>query len=291
VDDIAAKITRMALDLGAKDAVSQVVIDRNYQIRFSQNQPAIANEWRKTFGQVFLNHDGRLVSGEIADLTKIPETVGRLVKIAKASQANPDFVGLAKGPFKYRRLASDPKVAKLMDGSDYVTAAIDGALEEGAKETAGSFWRYYEEHYLHSSNGARSKDVKTGLYLSIRALAGPESSGHGVSLATHTTTFDPSGAGHKAGKIASLAKGPKGGTAGSYDIVFDPLILGSLIGQLGGCASAYSVSAGFSPLVDKLGKKVASSSVTLTDDGRVRLDFVNPRNDNIEILLTARRRR
>ena len=33
------------------------------------------------------------------------------------------------------------------------------------------------------------------------------------------------------------------------------------------------------------------ATVTLTDDGRVRLDFVNPRNDNIEILLTARRRR
>jgi hypothetical protein len=31
-------------------------------------------------------------------------------------------------------------------------------------------------------------------------------------------------------------------------------------------------------------------TVSRTDDGRVRLDFVNPRNDNIEVLVTARRR-
>lgn len=32
------------------------------------------------------------------------------------------------------------------------------------------------------------------------------------------------------------------------------------------------------------------ATVTLTDDGRVRLDFVNPRNDDIAVLVTARRR-
>ncbi|HEX7122520.1 MAG TPA: hypothetical protein VF178_09150, partial [Gemmatimonadaceae bacterium] len=32
------------------------------------------------------------------------------------------------------------------------------------------------------------------------------------------------------------------------------------------------------------------ATVSLTPDGRVRLDFVNPRNDNIQVLVTARRR-
>ena len=267
MEDIAEKIVTTALGFGAKDAVGQVVVDRNYQIRFSQNQPAIANEWRKTFGQAFLNYDGRIVGGEISDLNQIPETVGRLVKIAKGSQPNPEFMGLAKGPFKYRRVASDPKVAKLMDGSDYVETAIGGALEEGAKDTAGSFWRYYKEYYLHTSNNVSAKNRGVGLYLSIRAHAGPESSGHGVACATRMAAFDPERAGHKAGRIATLAKDPKAGTPGAYDVVFDPLILGSLIDQLGNRASAYSVAAGFSPLGGKLGKKVASSLVTLFDDG------------------------
>ena len=267
MEDIAEKIVETALGFGAKDAVGRIVVDRNYQIRFSQNQPAIANEWRKTSGYAFLNYEGRLVGGEVPDLAQIPETVGRLVKIAKSSQPNPDFVGLAKGPFKYTRLATDPKVVKLMDGSDHVAAAIGGALAEGAKETAGSFWRYHEEQFLHTSNGASGSDVSTGLYVSIRAHAGPESSGHGVSCATRTSAFDPERAGHKAGRIAALAKDPVAGTPGAYDVVFDPLIFGSLIEQMGGRASAYSVAAGFSPLGGKLGKKVASNLVTLFDDG------------------------
>ncbi len=33
------------------------------------------------------------------------------------------------------------------------------------------------------------------------------------------------------------------------------------------------------------------ATVTRTDDGRIRLDFVNPRNDEIQVLIVARRRR
>lgn len=33
------------------------------------------------------------------------------------------------------------------------------------------------------------------------------------------------------------------------------------------------------------------TTVSLMTDGRIRLDFINPRNDNIEVLITARRRR
>jgi PmbA protein len=278
MEDIAEKIVATAQGFGARDSVGRVVVDRNYQIRFSQNEPAIANEWRKTTGSAFLNYDGRIVGGEIPDLAQIPEAVGRLVKIAKGSQPNPEFVGLAKGPFKYKRIATDPNVVKLMDGSSFVEEAIGGALEEGAKETAGSFWRYHEEQFQHTSNGASGSDVSSGLYLSIRAHAGPESSGHGVSCATRKSAFDPERAGRKAGRIAALAKDPKPGTPGAYDVVFDPLIFGSLIDQLGGRSSAYSVAAGFSPLVGKLGKKVAASMVTLFDDatadtlGRRRFD-------------------
>src|SRR3989304_4401319 len=58
--------------------------------------------------------------------------------------------------------------------------------------------------------------------------------GRGVGGATRMSQFDPEKAGHKAGKIAALAKDPVGGEAGTYDIVFDPLILGSLIDQIGG---------------------------------------------------------
>ena len=267
MEDHAERIVKEATKQGAQDAVAEVVVDRNHQIRFAQNQPVIVNRWRKQIASVFLAHDKRVVVGEITNFAKIPVTIAKLIKVAKASQPNPEFVGIAKGPFNYGRAAVDPGILALEDGGDYVQAAIDGALEEGAKETAGSFWRYDEEHFLNTSNGVSAQDRRVGLYLSIRALVSLESSGHGVSCATKVSQFHPESAGHKAGRIAALAKKPRGGTPGKYDIVFDPLIFGSLIDQVGNRASAYAVAAGLSPYGDKLGKPVASPVVTLYDDG------------------------
>ena len=267
MEDYAERIVDKALKLGCQDAVADVIVNRSYQIRFAQNQVVISNQWRETSASVFLVYNKRVIASEIKDLTKLDAAVENLVKIAKASRENPDYAGLAEGPFKYDRLTVDKRIVDLMDGSDFVEAAIHGATAEGAKECAGSFWKYDEEHSLRTSNGVKGYDHRASLYLSIRALMSLESSGHGVACATRMSQFDPEKAGHKAGKIAALAKDPVGGEAGTYDIVFDPLILGSLIDQIGGRSSAYIVMAGLSPFAKKIGKLVASKIVTITDDG------------------------
>jgi len=267
MEDYAERIVDKALKLGCQDAVADVIGNRSYQIRFAQNQVVISNQWRETSASVFLVYNKRVIASEIKDLTKLDAAVENLVKIAKASRENPDYAGLAEGPFKYDRLTVDKRIVDLMDGSDFVEAAIHGATAEGAKECAGSFWKYDEEHSLRTSNGVKGYDHRASLYLSIRALMSLESSGHGVACATRMSQFDPEKAGHKAGKIAALAKDPVGGEAGTYDIVFDPLILGSLIDQVGGRSSAYIVMAGLSPFAKKIGKRVASKIVTITDDG------------------------
>src|SRR3972149_6433751 len=241
MEDHAERIVKEATKQGAQDAVAEVVVDRNHQIRFAQNQPVIVNRWRKRIASVFLAHDKRVVVGEITNFAKIPVTIAKLIKVAKASQPNPEFVGIAKGPFNYGRAAVDPGILALEDGGGYVQAALDGAPEEGAKETAGSCWRYDEEHFLNTSNGVAAQDRRVGLYLSIRALVSLESSGHGVSCATKVSQFHPESAGHKAGRIAALAEKPRGGASAG--------------------------AAGLSPYGDKLGKPVASPVVTLYDDG------------------------
>jgi len=267
MEDHAERIVDKALELGCQDAVADVIVNRSYQIRFAQNQVVISNQWRETSASVFLVYNQRVIASDLKDLTKLDAAVENLVKIAKASRENPDYAGLAEGPFKYDRLAVDKRIVDLMDGSDFVEAAINGATAEGAQECAGSFWKYDEEHSLRTSNGVKGYDHRASLYLSIRALMSLESSGHGVACATRMSQFDPEKAGHKAGKIAALAKNPVGGEAGTYDIVFDPLILGSLIDQVGGRSSAYTVMAGLSPFAKKIGKRVASKIVTITDDG------------------------
>jgi len=267
MEDYAERIVDKALDLGCQDAVADVTVNRSYQIRFAQNEVVISNRWRETTASVFLVHNKRVVASDIKDFTKLDAAMENLVKIAKSSKENPDYGGIAEGPFKYDRLVVDKRIVDLMHGSDYVQAAVNGALAEGAKECAGSFWKYDEEHYLRTSNGVRGYDHRASLYLSIRALVSLESSGHGIACGTKLSQFDPEKAGRKAGRIASLAKNPVGGEAGTYDVVFDPLIFGSMIDQVGGRASAFIVLAGLSPYAKKIGKRVAAGTVTVEDDG------------------------
>ncbi len=267
MEDLASQIVDRAQKLGCQDAVADLVQNRSYQIRFAQNEPVISNRWRESYASVFLVYDKRVVATDLKDLSDIDGSLERLVKIAKASQRNPEYAGIAKGRFHYAPYRPDPKVLALTDGADHVEAAIHGALEEGAKECAGSFWRYEDEHFLATSNGVEAHDHRASLYLSIRALVSLESSGHGIACASRLSRFDPARAGHKAGRIAALAKNPKRGQAGQYDVVFDPLIFATLTDQVAGRLSAYAVLAGFSPFGKMVGKRVASPEVTMWDDG------------------------
>ncbi len=267
MEDLAARIVKKAQQLGCQDAVADLVTNRSYQIRFARNEPVISNRWRESYASVFLVYDKRVVATDVKDLTDVDASLERLVKIAKASERNPEYAGIAKGHFRYAPARPDPKVLALQDGSDYVDAAVNGALAQGAKECAGSFWRYEDEHFLATSNGVEAHDHRAGLYLSIRALVSLESSGHGIAAASRLSRFDPERVGAKAGRVAALAKNPKRGEAGRFTVVFDPLIFGTLTGQVAGRLGAYSVLAGFSPFKGKIGKRIASPAVTMWDDG------------------------
>src|SRR5213596_1812872 len=172
MEDVASRIVDKAIALGCQDAVADVVENRSYQIRFARNEAVISNQWRESNASVFVVHGKRVVASDVRDLSKTDEAVERLVKIAKTSQANPDYAGIAKGPFRYARTRPDPKVLSLNEGGKYVEAAVGGALDQGAKECAGSFWKYEDEHFLATSNGAEGHDHRASLYLSNRAAMG-----------------------------------------------------------------------------------------------------------------------
>src|SRR5207247_11466044 len=120
MEDIACRIVDKAVSLGCKDAVADVIENRSYQIRFARNEAVISNQWRESSASVFLVHDKRVVATDIKDLTKAVEAVERLVKIARASQPNPEYAGIAKGPFRYARTRTDPKVITLDEGGTSV---------------------------------------------------------------------------------------------------------------------------------------------------------------------------
>src|SRR5437870_3076235 len=132
MEDVASRIVDKAMALGCQDAVADVVENRSYQIRFARNEAVISNQWRESNASVFVVHGKRVVASDVRDLSKTDEAVERLVKIAKTSQANPDYAGIAKGPFRYARTRPDPKVLSLHEGGKYVEAAVGGRLSAWA---------------------------------------------------------------------------------------------------------------------------------------------------------------
>ena len=269
MQEYASRIVKKAMALGCEDVAVDVYETNSFQIRFSQNQVDITNSWREQAASLFIAHQKRVVTTDIRDLSKIDSAVENVVKIAKASQVNPEHGGIAEGPFKYAPSRVDKRIIDLKDGSDFVYAAINAAVKEGAKETAGSFYRNDATHYLATSGGVEAKDRRADLYMSIRALAGPGSSGHGVECAVKYSKFKPERAGEKAGQIAALARNPRRGEAGQFDVIFEPLFLGSMADQVAMRASAFAVMAGLSPFAKKIGKRVASPIVTIYDDATV----------------------
>ncbi len=283
---ISESIVNMALKAGAQDVASNLHVNRSYQIRFAQNQPVISNRWEERAAFVSLVVDKRVTATRIEDLSNLERAVEDLVALARRSQENPLYGGIAEGPFKYAHLSSDRRIVELSEGGDYVEAAVNAALAEGARETSGSFWKSDYEHFLHTSNGAEGHDHRVSVSLSLRALVDPEASGHGVACASKLSQFRPEEAGRQAGRTASMVKRPKGGEPGKYDILFDPLILGSLLYEIGSRTSAFSVLAGLSPLKDKIGEMVASERVTIVDDGSA--DSINRKRFDDEGVPTQR---
>ena len=260
-------IVKKGKTLGADEVIAKTTFGRFRQTRFSNNQIDITVAWNDYVTDVALAWNKRLVATQIQNFQNSEKIMENLFKLAKVSKENPAYGGIAKGKFKYLKPTADKKLQELENPSEYVLEAIDAAEKEAGTEinAGGILFTKYEDVYLASSEGPMGQDARSAIELSIRAFSQIDASGHGVECCSALKDFKPSRAGEKAGKIAKLAKNPKQGKEDKYEIIFDPLFVGSMLGTWGGMASAYSVMIQLSVFVNKLGQKVASEIVTLRD--------------------------
>jgi PmbA protein len=271
MNDVLAKteeIVKKAKALGADEIIAKTTLGRYRQVRFSNNQVDITVEWNDYVTDVALAWKKRLVATEIHDFKDVDANLKRLFGLAKVSKENPMFGGFAKGNFSYTKSKTDKKLEGLENMTDYVFEAIDAAKKEaGPKiDSGGILFTDFEDVYLASSEGPVGVDSRSAIELSIRAFSEREASGHGVECSSTLKDFKPARAGSKAGEIAKLANNPKIGDEGVYDVIFDPLIFGSLLSVWGQMASAFNVMIRLSVFTDKLGMKVAPETVSLKDN-------------------------
>jgi PmbA protein len=261
-------IMKKAKTLGADQVIAKTTVGKYRQVRFSNNQVDITVAWNDYSTDVALAWKKRVVATTIHNFDGVDASIKQLMRLAKISQENPTFGGFAPGSFRYTKGKADRKLEELEKPTEYVFEAIEAAKKEagGKIDSGGILFTKFEDVYLASSEGPVGVDSRSAIELSIRAFSEREASGHGVECCSTLKDFKPARAGAKAGEIAKLAKGPKVGEEGVYDVIFDPLIHGSLLGVWGGMVSAYSVLVQMSVFVDKLGKRVAPQTITLKDN-------------------------
>jgi PmbA protein len=259
-------IVKKGKALGADEVLANTTFGRYRQTRFSNNEIDITVAWNDYVTDVALSWQKRFVATQIHNFEKVDETMKRLYQLARVSKENPMYGGIAKGKFKYRKSKADKSLENL-DQADYVFKAIEAARKEAGPDlnAGGILFTKLEDVYLVSSEGPIGEDCRSAIEFSIRAFSQREASGHGVECSSTIKGFDPSRAGKKAGDIARMAKNPKEGVEGRYDVIFDPLISGALLGMWGGMTSAFAVMIQQSIFVGKLGQKVASDTVTMQD--------------------------
>jgi PmbA protein len=265
-----ARVVSLALKAGADEAQVEVKEGVVTQVRFAGNEVTVSNSRAGRSASLFLNFGKRLVSADVDDLASIPAVIEELVALAKATQPNQEYVGLAKVKAKYRK--STP-AADLKSAADKLVGiagkAIDAALAAGASRSAGTVQLDLGKAHLATSQGVDATAAAGTIDLSMRAFCDELATGHAVSVATSLSELDPSGAGKRAGALASRCrKLPRRDMdPGKHDVVFDRLAYADFVSFAGNSTSAFDVDAGFSPFKDKLGSKVAAGSFNLEDDG------------------------
>ena len=262
------EMVRKAKSLGADEVLARTTFGKYRQVRFSNNQVDITVAWDDYVTDVSLAWKKRVVATQIHDFKDVDASLAKLMELAKVSKENPMFGGFAKGKFKYATPKPDKKLLDLENPTDYVFEAVEAAKKEIGPDidSGGILFTKFEDVYLASSEGPVGADSRSAIEFSIRAFAQREASGHSVECSSSLKDFKPARAGTKAGELAKLAKNPKIGDDGAYDVIFDPLIFGSSLGVWGQMVSAFSVLVQMSVFVNKVGLTVAPKIVSMRDN-------------------------
>jgi len=231
----------------------------------------------------------RVAIGSIEDLSRssIKDSLNYLVKIAKSTEPNRNYISLPRGPFKY--IAQKPNLDSIQGSSlvGYVRDAIESAISSGAERVAGALTFKNVETELATSASASGRDSLSSLEISVRAFANDEASGQASLCVRLEKDFHPEQAGRAAATVAREALNPVDGKPGVYDVVLGPNVFANLLNDVMLAASAFNVDSGLSFMTGKLGKRVASSNLTLIDDGTLE-DGLNSRAFDDEGVPTTR---
>ena len=261
----------VAKKLGADEAVTMTVVSNERMARFANSSVTVTKTINESGMMVYLAKGGRRIIGSSSnpEKTSLAKFVGLLCKSMMSIPKDESYVPL---PPKGRRFSSKPRYDRRLERAEdlltgYAGDAIDAAEGAGAKRAAGSLEAGVVSHYIAASNGTAGEEASSKILLNIRAFTDRDASGHGLSCSADVKGFHPDIAGARAGAHSKSMRnaGELREPGSTFSILMSPTVASNLLGLVGDLASAFSIEAGTSYLVGKMGKKVASSQLDLTD--------------------------
>jgi len=265
---------RVAKRLGADEAILMTVISNERMERFANSSVTVTKSVKESGQVVYLAKGGRRIIGSSSnpERASLERFIELLYKSMMTLPKDPGYVALPARGRAYSPKPSHDKKLESAEGllSGYVEEAIESAEGEGARRTAGSLEAGVTSHHIMSSTGTVGSDTSSRILLNIRAFTDRDASGHGLSCSATVRDFRPATAGERAGSHSERMRNARELSEGgkTYQVLISPTVAANLLGLVGEFASAFSVEAGTSYLADKLGKKVASDSLDLTDVGK-----------------------
>jgi len=260
-----------AKGLGVDDAVALGARGADSMIRFANNSVTVTNRVEESELTVYLARSRRRALASTSNLQ--PAAVKGFVRDLFSSMEGlpeSDYVPLPDKATRYTasRAGYDRRLEYLEDElPEMAGAAIDAATTAGGKRSAGVINAGKVTVAILTSTGTRGIDSRTAITLNIRSFAEKEASGHGLSCSSSLSGFNPEEAGRRAGEGAKMMRNASEPEAGKYTVLLSPTVASNLVETVAAAASAFSVDAGTSYLANKIGKKVAARSFSLTDHG------------------------
>jgi PmbA protein len=268
--DTSEYLMKKLLSAGADDVVLSAFTSFGQHTKFANNLVVKTGTEEVSSISIFSVWKGRIVETALKEFTKASadEIVRKAAAFAKHLPENENYAGIADGPFKYKSLPYDPKIAALGDiHADVVESAVDSALNLGAKRVSGVLETYDWKSTLLTSHSVNANENGSSVYFSLRVFAEKDASGHKVACSRRLGDVSFEKTAKSAAEIALDAINPVPGPVGKFDLVFEPLPFADLLERMGSAASAFDVDAGLSFFQDKMGKKIGNDAVTLVDDG------------------------
>ncbi|MEM3483694.1 MAG: TldD/PmbA family protein [Candidatus Woesearchaeota archaeon] len=267
----AQELLRRITKLGAEDAIVSFMFEEESQVKFSNSRINNQMTYQPSSLSVFASFGKRIVATSIRDIEKksVRRTAEDIARFARKLKPNPNYMGIAQGPFKYRKDPSlyDRQVENLGEGIvDYAESAVSEASRGKVSRVAGNLEASSSYEYIITSSRVEGEFKSTQIYLSTRAIVDKEHSAHSVAVSRNLKGFNAEQCASESAELANEIFSDVKIKPGRYDVLFYPLPFASLVELTAYSCSIFEVEAGSSFLENKLEKQVSSRDFTLMDD-------------------------